>query len=381
MAATIPGRSRPIAVTAKSPTNVRYAALSRQQIIERERRWALPAALAAIGAAVLAFVSIPIQSGAFDGTGPAEQLRSINENTGAVIAASLLTAVALLLMIGPLWYLFEAARARSTQVRAAFVGFVFLGPLLFAAQYVGSGLATKSLAEDFVAQQGQLTSDAPTLAEFEKSVKDDPKSFDKVTFYPGENGLDATLTDDNETIYSLDYPASQEKDLQDEVDKANIDNEESTDGKPGDDLADQLSSDSSSRTIVADLLLPALLGLITAVVYSCLHAMRVGLLTRFMGTLGMALGVSIVLVALFPLLLYVVALGLLFIGRLPGGKPPAWAAGEAIPWQAPGQQAPAPSDDPADSIDGDATEIDNGDGRSQAARRERAKRKKRKRRR
>ena len=113
-------------------------------------------------------------------------------------------------------------------------------------------------------------------------------------------------------------------------------------------------------------------------VYTCLHAMRVGLLTRFMGTLGMALGVSIVLVALFPLLLYVVALGLLFVGRLPGGRPPAWEAGEAIPWMAPGQAATEPSDD---AIEGEATEIGNGSGSSQAARRERAKRKKRKRRR
>jgi len=353
--------------------------LSRQQIIERERRWALPAALAAFGSAILAFASLPIQKGAFDGTGPAEQLRSIDAHSNSVILASILTALGLILLIGPLLYLFLAAKARSPAVRGAFIGFIFLGPVLFAAQYIGSGFATTSLASDFVAKQGQLTSAAPTLKEFEKSVKTDSKSLDQVTFYPDENGLDVTLQDG--TVYSLDYPPDQEKSLQDEVDKAGISTDDDTDGKPGDDLAQKLSDDSSGRQIVADLLLPALIGLITAVVYTCLHAMRTGLLTRFMGTLGMALGVSVVLVALFPLLLYAVALGLVFLGRLPGGRPPGWAAGAAVPWPAPGQQPDtAPPADP-DAIEGEATELGNGSSASNAARRERAKKRKRKRRR
>jgi hypothetical protein len=381
IAATIPGLSRPMAVTAKSATRLRYAALSRQQVIERERRWALPAAIAAFGAAILAFVSLPIQKGAFDGTGPAEQLRSINEHGSSVVLASLLTALGLLLMIGPFLYLFMAAKVRSPAVRGAFVGFIFLGPILFAAQYIGSGFATKSLAEDFVAKQGELTAAAPTLKEFQQDSKSDPKSFDQITFYPDENGLDATLTDD--TVYSLDYPPSQEKSLEDAVEEAGISNEEDTDGRPGDDLAQQLSDDSSGRQIVADLLLPALLGLITAVVYTCLHSMRVGLLTRFMGTLGMALGVSVVLVALFPLLLFTAALGLLFLGFLPGGRPPAWEAGEAIPWPAPGQRGPGPrsADADAEPIEGEATELDDDSADANAARRERAKKRKRKRRR
>ncbi len=353
--------------------------MSRQQIIERERRWALPAALAAFGAAVLSIVSLPVQQGAFDGTGAAEQLRSVNEHANSVVLASVLTAVGLLLLIGPLLYLFAAAKVRSPAVRGAFVGFIFLGPILFAAQYIGSGLATKSLASDFVAEQGELTSAAPTLKEFQKDLKTDPGSFDQVTFYPDENGLDATLKDD--TVYSLDYPPSKEHALQDAVDKAGVSTDDDTDGKPGDDLAQQLSDDSSGRQLVANLLLPALIGLITAVVYTCLHAMRVGLLTRFMGTLGMALGVSIVLVALFPMLLYTAALGVLFLGRLPGGRPPAWDAGEAVPWPAPGQPPPDRRAADPNAIEGEATEVGNGSADANAARRERARKRKRKRRR
>jgi hypothetical protein len=365
-------------VTAKSLTGLRYAALSRQQVIERERRWAVPAALSAFGAAILAFASLPVQKGAFDGTGAAEQLRSVDAHSGSVILASVLTALALLLFIGPLLYLFLAAKARSPAVRGAFVGFIFLGPVLFAAQYIASGFTTSDLASEFVAKQGELHSQASSLGQFSKDVTNNPESFDQITFYPDENGLDATLTDG--TVYSLDYPQDREQKLEDAVDRAGIINEEDTSGRPGDDLAQKLSDDSSGRSVAASLLLPALLGLITAVVYTCLHAMRTGLLTRFMGTLGMAIGVSVVLVALFPLLLYTVALGVLFLGRMPGGRPPAWAAGEAVPWPAPGQPAAPRQPASSDAIEGEATEV-SGDSESNAARRERARKRKRKRRR
>jgi hypothetical protein len=71
-----------------------------------------------------------------------------------------------------------------------------------------------------------------------------------------------------------------------------------------------------------------------------LNAMRAGLLSRFMGVLGIFVGVLLVI----PLgvqilqLFWFAALGLLFIGRWPGGRGPAWQTGEAIPWPGAGQQ-------------------------------------------
>jgi hypothetical protein len=66
-----------------------------------------------------------------------------------------------------------------------------------------------------------------------------------------------------------------------------------------------------------------------------LNAMRVGLLTRFMGVLGMIVGATFVL----PLDQYgilrtfwLAALGVLILGRWPRGVPKAWATGEAEPW-------------------------------------------------
>ena len=82
--------------------------------------------------------------------------------------------------------------------------------------------------------------------------------------------------------------------------------------------------------------------------------MRTGLLTRFWGSLGMALGVAALLLLVQFTMIWFIYFGLLLLGRLPGGRPPAWAAGEAIPWPTPGEKAAASLEgsepiDPADS--------------------------------
>jgi hypothetical protein len=83
----------------------------------------------------------------------------------------------------------------------------------------------------------------------------------------------------------------------------------------------------------------AALALGFAFVLIALNAMRVGLLSRFMGVLGIIVGVTFVL----PLdqqgiirVFWLGALGVLFLGRMPSGMPKAWTTGSAEPW--PSQQ-------------------------------------------
>jgi hypothetical protein len=68
----------------------------------------------------------------------------------------------------------------------------------------------------------------------------------------------------------------------------------------------------------------------------CLNGMRIGLLTRFMGVLGVICGALIVLPILSPLPIvqtfWLGAMALLLAGRWPNGLPPAWTTGEAVPW-------------------------------------------------
>lgn len=77
------------------------------------------------------------------------------------------------------------------------------------------------------------------------------------------------------------------------------------------------------------------LALALAIVMIAINAMRVGLLTRFLGYLGVISGVLFVL-AFVPIPIVQVywlgALAMLFAGRSPSGTPPAWQSGEAMPW-------------------------------------------------
>ncbi len=77
-------------------------------------------------------------------------------------------------------------------------------------------------------------------------------------------------------------------------------------------------------------------------VLTSLNAMRVGLLTRFMGYLGIFTGILV----LFPIgspvpvvqAFWLLGLAYLLSGRWPTGVPPAWRSGRAEPWPSSQQQ-------------------------------------------
>jgi hypothetical protein len=80
------------------------------------------------------------------------------------------------------------------------------------------------------------------------------------------------------------------------------------------------------------------LGLAVGFVLISLNAMRVGLLTKFMGYLGIAAAVASVFFAgaggigLLIEVAWLLALAYLLGGRWPSGDPPAWRSGQAVPW-------------------------------------------------
>ena len=83
-----------------------------------------------------------------------------------------------------------------------------------------------------------------------------------------------------------------------------------------------------------------------------LNAMRVGLLTRFLGYLGIIAGV-LTIIPLVPIPIveayWLLALAYLLSGRWPSGVPPAWSSGEAVPWPGRQQQVRAARGEPARS--------------------------------
>jgi len=107
------------------------------------------------------------------------------------------------------------------------------------------------------------------------------------------------------------------------------------------------------------LLLPGGLALVAAYFLVSLNAMRAGLLTRFLGILGVIVG-ALVIIRIGPLpvvpAFWLLSLAVLFAGRRPGGDLPAWRTGREEPWPTAQEAAAARAartSDPRDEADPD----------------------------
>jgi len=104
----------------------------------------------------------------------------------------------------------------------------------------------------------------------------------------------------------------------------------------------------TANVIVDYLDLFAGLALAAGVIAAMTGALRVGLLPRWMGMLGILAGVLIFLpiggaeLQVVPAF-WMVMMGILYVGKWPNGEPPAWAAGEAMPWPGRGTAGAAAS--------------------------------------
>jgi len=281
--------------------------MSPQATREWEARWALPAALAAFAAVVLLLVPGFVSS--VSGSGEAEILRSVDAHNGSVTLTSLLQAIAFFLLAIPLVYLFRAARARSERVLPQMIVLAAVAPLLIGVGTFILGQARQEAAEHFVAGEAKPTlSQAKAHEECSSEQKDEGKKEFAEEAEPekGETALAACERKKRE-----------------------------------DDAASNAVSDASLNTVAGVVTLAGGLLFAISLFYTCLWAMRLGLLTRFWGSLGMALGIAVLIGFVVLAIVWFLYLGLLYLGKLPGGKPPAWEAGEALPWPTPGDKAAA----------------------------------------
>ncbi len=124
----------------------------------------------------------------------------------------------------------------------------------------------------------------------------------------------------------------------------------------------ELALKTGTANVFSDYLdLVAGLALAAGMIATMVGAMRVGLLPRWMGVLGIFTGVLI----FFPIggaelevvpAFWLVMMGLLYAEHWPGGDPPAWPSAEARPWptradQRAAQQAAAGDALPANGVD------------------------------
>ena len=107
-------------------------------------------------------------------------------------------------------------------------------------------------------------------------------------------------------------------------------------GKAGDECANDLLRHDLSPVVIG-LSLAGLVSTAFLFVMLPLRARRAGLMSQFMGILGVVAGALMVL-QLAPLLPQIIqafwlgAVGALYLGNWPGGRGPAWETGQADPW-------------------------------------------------
>ena len=270
-----------------------------------EERWARTVGLATLAAVALLIASVVVIA-SIGGGGEAESLRSVYENGSTVTLSGALQAAAFVLLIAPLVYLYRAASARAPRMRRQFIGLAIAAPIFLCVASLLNVASANDAASDFVAGKSTTSLSFKEATRECRSDRNDDAAAFKDEY--GSSGKVAPLVRCAET-------------------------------KRADDRAKNAISDASARPIAEAFRIGGGLGLAFSLAYGCLFAMRVGLLSRFWGSLGIALGVAAALGLFQFSLLWFIYFGLLALGWLPGGRPPAWAAGEAVPWPTPGEAA------------------------------------------
>ncbi len=285
--------------------------MSKDQILERERRWALLAGIASVAAVALILVSFGASaSGVRTAAGVADRLLDVDSNRSALVIASIVQAIGWFMLAIPLVYLFQAASARSAQVRRGLLGLIIVAPIFLG---LGGLLSTVSVL-DAATEFKNVPASEITKCVGEKQAEGESTGGEPAVTATGPEGSAPAGTEPDAT--NADSGAVSTTDQIEEC---------------RDDAARDARAESSMSGIETGLGLAGLLGFTIAVVYCALWGMRTGLLTRFWGSLGMALGAVFVFFTLFTLVWFIY-IGLLFAGWVPGGRPPAWASGEAMPW-------------------------------------------------
>ena len=285
--------------------------MSKDQILERERRWALLAGIASVAAVALILVSFGASaSGVRTAAGVADRLLDVDSNRSALVIASIVQAIGWFMLAIPLVYLFQAASARSAQVRRGLLGLIIVAPIFLG---LGGLLSTVSVL-DAATEFKNVPASEITKCVGEKQAEGESTGGEPAVTATGPEGSAPAGTEPDAT--NADSGAVSTTDQIEEC---------------RDDAARDARAESSMSGIETGLGLAGLLGFTIAVVYCALWGMRTGLLTRFWGSLGMALGAVFVFFTLFTLVWFIY-IGLLFAGWVPGGRPPAWASGEAKPW-------------------------------------------------
>ena len=258
--------------------------MKHQEQLQWEARAGRPAAIAAfVGAALTVFAGLYLPLALPDRPDGADEfLQAAHDHSGAFIISGALQALSLLLLAVALGFLYRVTKYRRKELVSAALVLLVGGALVGAIVGVATQVERVQIADDFVKQKPEGPSPA-TL----NSITDAGEYLDAVKDYDPEERADDFVKDESSAVLSgIGFAAN--------------------------------------------------LALGFALVLIGVNAMRAGTLSRFMGILGIIIGVLYVLPLLggpqIIQLFWLTAIGVLFLNRWPGGRGPAWDSGEAEPW-------------------------------------------------
>jgi hypothetical protein len=265
--------------------------VSKEAQLQWEARWARPAAVAAFLAAVALLAQIVVSQAVLDDRPEVRTLPdfllSVDERPGLYLSSAIVQALAALLLMPVFLYLFRATLARQAGIPGWFVYLIYLGPALVALAAVLGAVDRIDLAHDFA---------------------------DRAYSFP-----DADPNDDPDLTQC---PAIR--------------------GQLGEDCAEELLADNPNG-LVFGFSFAGSLAIAFLFVMLPLRARRVGLMSPFMSILGVVTGALLVLQIVPPVsavleAFWLAAVGVLYLGRWPGGRGPAWDSGEDEPWPSAAQK-------------------------------------------
>ena len=325
---------------------------SKQELLDFQARWMGRAGLAALAGAFISVAAVGIQQIGLhlpSGNSTADQLAFVHAHSGRLIIASIVQAIGIAFFTVPLAFLFRAASGRAERMRRRFIWLVIAGPLLLGISLIVVSIGGRQVSNDFAArapaaeqharQQAQAAANAATSHAGQPSAKTKGAA--------GTGSTTAATTTTPPTTPAANPPTPEQA--------ANNAREN---------VADDVNKHSGLLGVGQLFQLLGVLSILFAFVYVPLWAMRTGLLTRALGYVGIAAGVFLI----FPVIpkfsglvsvIWFAVLGLMFLRVWIRPLPPAWAAGEAIPWPGPGEDIGPPPEQrgPPGTVEGSGREV------------------------
>jgi hypothetical protein len=370
-------------VNAESPTPGRSLP-SQQELLDFQSTWLRRAGAAALVGAFVVAAAIVLQRIGLDvpnGDSDADQLVFEHAHSSRLIYTSILQGLGFALFAVPLVFLFRSAAGRAARVRRAFVGLIVLGPLAFGLGLAISAVGSSQAADKFVDQEPAKVQQARQRAEQAQAAP-------AQTTKGASGGAATTTTKPTATGTTTESTTTATGTTTAAAAKPKTPDQAASDAR--EDLADHLNRHTTVLIVGGLISTVGVLALVFGMIYTNLWSIRVGLLSRLWGAIGIAFGLFLI-IPIFPpipgLVLWFAVLGLMFLGLWPRPLPPAWAAGEAIPWQSAADVGPPPAEPgPGGTVEGSGREVsetplpENGEppeppyGETQAQRRKKRKR-------